>query len=72
MRCGTCEALAEYYDIALVPPDLPEAHHNTYTKYSEWVVGQMTDFYPLKAGTLRTSSSFSADDSAAKWRPSRR
>jgi len=43
---GTHEALAEYYNIDLRPPENPTPKRDMYSIYSDWMVEQMKTYYP--------------------------
>jgi aminoglycoside phosphotransferase (APT) family kinase protein len=46
---GTAEALAEFYDIQLESPGLPEPATNSFTKYHEWLEGQLREYHLPRA-----------------------
>jgi hypothetical protein len=46
---GTAEALAEFYDIQLESPALPEPATNSFTKYHEWLEGQLREYHLPRA-----------------------
>jgi aminoglycoside phosphotransferase (APT) family kinase protein len=47
---GTAEALAEFYDIELTPPERPEPVSDSFTKYHDWLEGELREYHLPRAG----------------------
>lgn len=46
---GTAEALAEFYEIDLEPPERPEPITNSLTKYHQWLLGELREYHVPRA-----------------------